>query len=572
MKNKILLEEISRIQELIGKPLLTEQWTAIAKAISTMSDEFAELVAKYADDFAKLAKATSDDEAIKVLAKLSNAERKFADEIIPRVMEALPDAVKKEVSSITQMAETQLKGGVPRERVNKMVEKRLAAIEVQFDGVKDVMRKNIKDVLDGHVFPTPKPPLPEPPTPGPIDQTLKQKIKNTFAAWDEIVPGGISIKDKLLLNDLWFRGLRAKINYILNGLMNKIAAGEQKSLEKIVSLLKQASNLAENAEDKKIIWKTIDSEIEALRKNEDFTKDVVYKTISDELDKKLGSGKGYEFVNKLKANDPMGEKAQSYFKHLMDETYVGKMFSKAKSKSDWWQNFAERTAMTLTTGNPRKLSEIFQEFIYKYGPVKGFGVWYLYMWAIHRTFIPAFLAFLDTLYVGFVEQTGDKSYDGFWSAYGHFIKERFYDMFSKWQLSFDEVAKKQVPKREFSFIKSVNAIDWLWDDVKNIADWHVAGNTRKLLDKLLDRGKQEAERVGINTQNVAGGFLGYKNNLNSFIDFGHDAGYTVEETDSFSYDPNTKIGITSDNRKYQFTPDSGKENEQDPTGSFQKIQ
>ena len=48
MKNKILLEEISRIQELMGKPLINEQWTTIAKLVTNLGDEFAELTAKYA--------------------------------------------------------------------------------------------------------------------------------------------------------------------------------------------------------------------------------------------------------------------------------------------------------------------------------------------------------------------------------------------------------------------------------------------------------------------------------------------------------------------------------------------
>ena len=131
MKNKILLEELTRIQGLMGKSLINEQWTAIAKTITSLGDNFAELASKYSDDLAKLAKASTDDEAIKILAKLSNSERQFADEIIPRVMQSLPDDVTNEISSIIKGAEEQLKKGVPRVTVDKLVEKRLSAIKTQ---------------------------------------------------------------------------------------------------------------------------------------------------------------------------------------------------------------------------------------------------------------------------------------------------------------------------------------------------------------------------------------------------------------------------------------------------------
>ena len=36
MKNKILLEELTRIQGLMGKSLINEQWTAIAKTITVI--------------------------------------------------------------------------------------------------------------------------------------------------------------------------------------------------------------------------------------------------------------------------------------------------------------------------------------------------------------------------------------------------------------------------------------------------------------------------------------------------------------------------------------------------------
>lgn len=551
MKTKILLEELTRIQGLMGKSLINEQWTAIAKTITNLGDNFTELAAKYSDDLAKLAKASTDDEAIKILAKLSNAERKFADEIIPRVMQSLPDDVTEEIGSIISGAEQQLKAGVSREIVDKMVEKRLNAIKTQFDEIKSIIKKNVDDSLDGYKPPKPEPVISEPE----VDAKLKQRLKNVFEAWDEIAPGSLSVKDKLLLNDLWFRGLRAKINYVLNGIMNNFKAQEQKSIEKIVSLLKKASNLADDAQDKKILWRTIDSEIEALRKNQDFAKDKIYKILEDEIGKKLGSSKGYEFVNKLKANDPLGEKAQSYWKYLMDESYIGKMFpnvGKTGEKLSWLKNIVNRTLMTMTTGNPRKLQEIFNEFIIKHGPVKGLSAWYLKMYLIHRTFWPTFLGTIDMMLYPFVKETGDPDIGNWWELEKHFVKERFYDMFTEWQMKFDQTLGKEIPKREFDWLKSLKAIDWLWDDLSKSLDWHVAGGTTRLFRDLENRGRQAAEDAGLEVTNVGEGFLNYKNEMPSFVDFGIDSGYTPEETESFSQDPVTKIYKTSDGREYKF--------------------
>lgn len=141
MKNKILLEEIFRIQSLMGKTPINEQWTAIAKMMTNLGDDFAELTAKYADDFVKLANASTDEEAIKILAKLSNSERKFADNIIPHVMSALPDNLSKEISDIIKSAQEQLSKGVSRETVDKLVQKRISAFTSQFDGVKSIIKK-----------------------------------------------------------------------------------------------------------------------------------------------------------------------------------------------------------------------------------------------------------------------------------------------------------------------------------------------------------------------------------------------------------------------------------------------
>jgi hypothetical protein len=557
MKNKILLEELTRIQGLMGKSLINEQWTAIAKTITSLGDNFAELASKYSDDLAKLAKASTDDEAIKILAKLSNSERKFADEIIPRVMQSLPDDVTNEISSIIRGAEEQLKKGVSRETVDKLVEKRLSAIKTQFDEIKNIIKKNVDDSLDGY---KPPKPTPAPPSPNPNDLELTERLSKLFDEWENIVPGGLTVKDRALLtkNFPW-RSFRAKVNYLVNNLVNQRKALEEKSLEKIVSLVKKQQALKLKGEESDLIYRTIDAELEALRKNSDYSKEILYNTLSKEIDNTLGAGKGYSFVNKLKANDAMSENAQRYWRYLVDESYLGKIFTRPRYKdgrinwADWTRNFGERTLSILTTGNPRRISEIFNEFYKEKGIVGGTLYWLSWMKLIQLTVWPAFLGFVDVMYYGFQKEGGDKSFKEWWELYKNVVWERFLDGFFKdYQAEFDNEAKKYIKgDREWSLIRTLNPFEFFWDDVSRGLDWHVGGGTQRFLNNLYKRGENlvtDAED-GIQTA------LGYENKKDSFIDFGVTAGYSVEELEKFQYDETTQEGVTSDGKKFKLTED-----------------
>lgn len=550
MKKKLLSEEIIRIRELMGNKLINEQWASIAKFVAKNTDEFAELVGKYADDFTKLGKeGITDSEAIEVLAKLANAERKFADVIVPQVMKNLPDDVSKEIGQIIAFAEDQIKKGVPKDVVTGLVEKRLKAIQTPFEGVRTIIKKNIDDTLSGY-----KPPAPNPPSPD-VDDTLKQQMRDTFANWDELAPGKLSTKDKILLNDLWFRGLRAKINYLLNSLMNTIPSQTQKSLDKIVSLIKEQARLGEDFAAKKEIYKAIDAEIEALRKNEDFVKEKVYGVIKQEVDKKLGAGKGYDLVAELKKNDTLAPDAQSYWSHLINDTYIGKMlpsFKKTGEKMSGVKDFVHRTIMTVTTGNPRKVGEVFDEFFRKYGTVNGFFRWYAFLWVVHRTIWPLFLSEIDTLFGYAFSKDPNLKFDSWWDANKYFFKERFLDMFMPVVEEFNATTGKyeKTGERKLDFT-ALQAFQWFWDEIDSGLDWHVAGGTRRMFEHLYETGKEKFENVEV--PNVENPFSIYKDKPESFVDFLIDAGYSPEVAEKATQDPTTKYYLTPDGKyKYKF--------------------
>lgn len=574
MKKGILLEELYRIQELMGKKLINEQWVALAKVIQNAAGSLPDLLAKHADDFARLAAATTDEEAIKILAKLANAEKQFADQILPEVWKSLSDEVAQEIAAITKAAKDQLAGGTPRATVDNLVEQRLKTIKTEFDGIKDLVRKNIKDDLD-NFKPTPNPPKPEPPAPKPDDTGLVQSLKNAISEWDKIVPGGLSVKDKMLLGKGFaWRSLRARMNYVVNNLLNNLKGQREATLNKIASLVKKQRELAQEGMEDDLIYKTIDAELEALRKNEKSSKELLYNALREELDKILGPGRGSEFVNKLKANDAMSPEAQTYWRYLMDETYIGKMFTAPRDKSgkiiwsEWLRNFGERIIMFLTTGNPRKVSDIFNEFIKVYGVTGGTLYWAAWMKMVSLTVWPLFLAFVDIMYAGFKTEGGEESFGDWWELYKAQVWERFKDGFlNDYQQKFDEDAKKFVDERTWSFFRTINPFTWMWDDVSSGLDWHVGGGTNKFLRDLQKKGEVAANQAGINLDpNKVTQLVSYQNKLESFQDFGVVAGYTVEEIEKFTYDESKKQGTTSDGRVFEL-----RENPETKTKNFVQI-
>jgi len=557
-----LIEEILRIKELIGTKLLNEQWSELTKIVLQGTEALSDLAKKYSDDFVKLAAATTDDEAITILAKLANAERQFADVILPQVMKTVSDEVSQEIGKIIAFGQDQLKKGVPKSSVDALIEKRLKAIDTPFEGVRTMLKKQIDDALDGYVPPTPKPPTPD-------VGTEAQELKKVFEDWDNLAPGKLSVKDKLLLNDLWFRGLRAKINYMLNNLLNRNPKKYQKSFEKIVSLIKEASKNTEDFTVKQELYKTIDAEIEALRKNEDFVKEEVFKVIQQELTKKIGSTKAYDFMTQLRKNDALSPDAKSYWQYLINETYLGKMLpslSKTGKKMEGVKNIFHRAVMTATTGNPRKVGEVFEDFIRKYGTVKGLAIWYGMLWVVHRTIWPLFLSEIDTFFYYALSEDPTLKFDSWWKANAYFFKERFYDMFAPVVEELNKETGKMEPgkDRKFSLIQTAKAFTWMWDDISKGLDWHVAGGSRRLFDRLA----KDVQNIAppeipnpLSGTSVTDIFGAYSDKIESFVDFCIAANYPIEEAEKATQDPITKYYITPD-KKYQY---------KFVDGNFQKV-
>jgi len=301
-KNNLLLE-INRISELMGtKPILTEQLAqTLTKIISSFADDAAKKGWKIGNvvqaELDALSRTVDDEDALKLIAQISNKSPEFSEQIIPVVMKSLSQGVKDEILRITNLAKAELDAGKNIDDVNKIIDNESKSIKSEFQGVKDLIKKQIKDEVKIY---TPKPS----PKPSPVeDLNLKQKFENVFNEWSNILPGKLTLKDKLLMtDDLWFRGLRARMNQLFNSAFKT----EEESIRRIAELSQQAFKEMDNAEVRKTLFKTIDIELENLRKTENFTKEKAFKILGVEIQKKIKDyAKANELVTALEKNQSL---------------------------------------------------------------------------------------------------------------------------------------------------------------------------------------------------------------------------------------------------------------------------
>jgi hypothetical protein len=483
---KTLSEEVYRMRVLMETKLINEQWKAIADVVISLSDELGDLVSRFSDDFQKLKTAVTDEDAIKILANLAKKDERFANEIIPRVYDAIPPGVLDEINKVKDKF-IKMKQEFPKTVIDDdVIEDSIRAIDTgNFPELRKLFIKDIKDAINGVVreMPTPKPK----PSPGPDNKIIDQ-MESVFKKWDSISPGTLSIKDKtLLVNETVFRGLRAKLNWTINNLMNLNQNQLLKSEEKIVGLLKQATDdLLRDAKPSPQLFKVIDAEIDALRGKLELDKTVVYDLIRKEIDKVVPGFKGSKIVEKLKEHDALGENAKSYFQDLIDEKLlqdlVGKEnLLKGKDKITSYINWIQRILIYFSTGYISDLPKLFNTYIRKHGTVKGLGWMYFYFWTLNKTIYPAAFATWEWIKNGI---TGDENFEDTESALWEFYKRELNNAFGWFRDDFLEVYGYQIPPSVAAIIRTLNPFTWMWDDIKEGLDWFTKGGLRTLLTKL----------------------------------------------------------------------------------------
>lgn len=182
--DKSLINEIYRLQQLMGKPLLVE---GIVKIADDVVNFITKIAPRLSDETLRLTKklqtATNDDDILKILSQISNTNDEVASVIIPRIMSTLSDKETAEIAKLKLFFKTNIKNGtIKTEAAKKMVDTWIQkSVKTPFNGVKDILKKELNDFIEIELkkvnVPEPRPVI----KPKNITDVAGQK-------WDEIKP------------------------------------------------------------------------------------------------------------------------------------------------------------------------------------------------------------------------------------------------------------------------------------------------------------------------------------------------------------------------------------------------
>ena len=359
----------------------------------------------------------------------------------------------------------------------------------QWPGIDKIIKKQIKDVLDG----VPRNPITPPPKNVPDDKLMKD-LRDTFKKWDEIAPGVLSIADKKLMGLGAFRGLRAKLKYTITNLLNMFKGQRAQSMERIVGYLKEAADkLINEAESPAELYRLIDTEIEALRKNENLVKQEIYNLIQREVNKATGTDKGLDIVQALKANDALGKNAESYFKSLLDDSTLiqdisdafqwvpGSIFSKDKlvSFTTGWAQLLQRVFSTVTIGYQTSIREIFNKFFLRYGVPKGAWWLYVYFQGVAKIVWPVIFTAMEYVKNSLITQ--EIPFEETEEALAYFYEQEFKKAMGIYTDEFIKIHGKELPIPVVDVLKALNPFTNIWQKLIDETDyWITQGGIRDL--------------------------------------------------------------------------------------------
>jgi hypothetical protein len=507
MKNrKTLHEEISRMRVLMEVQLLTEsRYKGIADVLLSLGDELAELLAKHSDQYLRLRNAKTDEEAVEVLSELVTLEKRFADEIIPRVFGVLDESYQTEITAATNRLMDYKKNNLFID--DEVITDQLRALKSLFDqwpGIDKIIKKQIKDVLDG----VPRNP-PTVPVKNIVDDRLVKDLQDTFKKWDEIAPGVLSIADKKLMGLGAFRGFRAKLKYTITNVLNRFKTQRAQSMERIVGYLKEAADkLMNDAETPAELYRLIDTEIEALRKNEGFAKEEIYNLIQREVNKATGTDKGFDIVKGLKANEALGKNAESYFKSVLDDNQLIEEISDAFQWVPWgimkkenlvslttgWAKLLQRIFSGITIGYATNISSIYRSFFLRYGVPKGAWYLYLYFQGVAKIVWPAFFGLWE--YIKNSLFTQEIPFEETTEAVKYFMFEEFKKAMGIYTDEFIKIHGKEMPIPVIDVIKLLNPFTNIWEKLIEETDyWITQGGIRDMSIEAAENAGAESVRL-----------------------------------------------------------------------------
>jgi hypothetical protein len=164
--NKILIYEIAKMQKLMTGTLILEQFIDLiddvlkyaGKLAGKLPDNFEQLVLK-------LGKAATEEETIKILADMAKYSDEMASIIVPKVMSTISDVERKYINDFKLVLKDAVENGMDIERLKTSADDWVNKnVKTQFDGVQDIIKKELTDYVDdvAKKVDTQKPPTPKP--------------------------------------------------------------------------------------------------------------------------------------------------------------------------------------------------------------------------------------------------------------------------------------------------------------------------------------------------------------------------------------------------------------------------
>jgi hypothetical protein len=110
MKNKLVITELNRIHELMGKPLIMESWLSIAdEVLEIISRRLPAQSNKIQELITKLGNSTSEAEIRGIITKLINSSDEIAEILIPKILSTLTDLERRTISDFKKYLANEIK-------------------------------------------------------------------------------------------------------------------------------------------------------------------------------------------------------------------------------------------------------------------------------------------------------------------------------------------------------------------------------------------------------------------------------------------------------------------------------
>lgn len=318
--NKNLILEISTIQRLMTGKLILEQWGSIIDDVINIGSK---IVGKLPDNvdnlISRLSKTTNEEDAIKILADIAKQSDEMSGIIVPKIMSTISDVERKTINDVKTLFKNEIDNGLDPDYAKSSAENWVNQnIKTDFDGVKDIIKKDILDYIDNVAKKSKTKPKPIVDNPKPNDITGVSGQN-----WEQILPlssDELTKLEKLYrqkgLGQSFFRSMRQFSQRITDMITKQVAL-----MDETLSLMKTLDETT-NAAQKTDILRRIGDNIENLTKSDKDNYKIIDEWIDTnvpdyKLKSKLRGIEGYQKAAKIFDGSTLGKWKENY-KGLLD--------------------------------------------------------------------------------------------------------------------------------------------------------------------------------------------------------------------------------------------------------------